>query len=46
MPDSIWIDIWAAVLSIGLGSFFLLVLVVAPLGAIDIRRLFRTLDDR
>ena len=41
----IWTEIWKWVLIIGLGSFFLLALVVLPLGARDLLRLFRRLDD-
>jgi len=44
-PQSPWITIWQTILSLGLGSFFLLVLIVLPLGAIDIRRLFQSLDE-
>ena len=40
-----WIEIWKWVLIIGLGSFFLLAIVVLPLGARDLVRLFRRLDD-
>lgn len=42
--DSPWITFWQVVLAVGLGSYFLLVLVVIPLGARDIKRLFRRLD--
>ena len=42
--DSIWIDIWKIVVIVGLGSFFLLVLIVIPFGARDLKRLFTTLD--
>jgi hypothetical protein len=41
----IWTEIWYWVLIVGLGSFFLLSLVVLPLGARDLVRLFRRLDD-
>jgi len=40
-----WINIWTACLIVGLGSFYLVVLIVIPLGARDIRRLFSTLDE-
>ena len=43
-PDSPWVTFWQVVLVIGLGSFFLLVLVVIPFGARDIKRLFQRLD--
>ena len=43
-PGSFWILFWQWVLLIGLGSFFVLVLVVTPLGVRDIRRLFERLD--
>ena len=40
-----WIEFWKWLLIVGLGSFFLLVLVVLPLGARDLVRLFRRLED-
>ena len=40
-----WEILWKWVLIVGLGSFFLLSLVVLPLGARDLLRLFRRLDD-
>ena len=43
--ESVWISIWAIVLAVGLASFFLLVVVVMPLGARDIKRLFAKLDE-
>jgi hypothetical protein len=43
-PYAIWIDVWKWVLTIGLGFYFLIVLVTIPLGALDIRKLFRKLD--
>lgn len=39
-----WVTVWKYVLGIGLGSFFLLVIVVIPLGALDIKKLFNRLD--
>ena len=39
-----WIPFWETVLTIGFGSFALLVLLVIPLGARDILRLFRKLN--
>lgn len=42
--DPAWIVFWRTVLTVGLGSFFLVVLVVMPLGARDIKRLFAKLD--
>ena len=41
---SVWIKFWEAVLTIGFGSFAILVLVVIPLGARDVFRLFKKLD--
>lgn len=38
-----WITFWKWACTIGIGSFFVLVLVVIPLGARDIVRLFRDL---
>lgn len=46
MSSDAWINLWSAVLWLGLGSYFLGVLVVAPLGARDIVRLFARLDAR
>jgi hypothetical protein len=43
-PYAVWIDVWKWVLTIGLGFYFLIVLVTIPLGALDIRKLFRKLD--
>lgn len=42
--DPAWISFWQTVLTVGLGSFFVVVLVVIPLGARDIKRLFAQLD--
>ena len=39
-----WIQFWEVVLMLGFGSFALLVLIVIPLGARDILRLFKKLD--
>lgn len=43
-----WIAFWKAVCIIGFVSFYILVLVIIPLGARDLRRLFRHLarEDR
>ena len=46
MSESDWISFWKAVLAIGLGSYFLLVLVVIPLGFRDVVKMFRSLDTR
>ena len=43
-PDSLWVTSWKVVLTVGLASFFLLVMVVIPFGARDIMRLFKRLD--
>lgn len=43
--DSGWVQFWETVLIAGLGSYFLLVLAVIPLGALDVLRLFRVLDE-
>ena len=40
-----WIEIWKWVLIVGLGLYFLVVVAVIPLGALDIRKLFRRLDE-
>jgi hypothetical protein len=44
MNEQAWIDFWQVVLTIGLGSYALLALVIVPCGARDIYRLFQTLD--
>lgn len=44
--ESPWIAVWQWVLTIGFGTFFLVVAVVIPLGALDVRRMFRRLGDR
>lgn len=41
-----WILLWKTILIIGIGSFYLLVLFVIPLGARDIKRMFADLDQR
>ena len=40
-----WITFWKYVLIAGFSSFALLVIVVIPLGARDVFRLFKKLDD-
>lgn len=44
VPYQFWIDLWRWVLTIGLGFYFLVVIVVVPFGAFDIKRLFARLD--
>jgi len=44
VPYANWIELWKWVLIIGLGVYFLVVIAVVPLGALDIRKLFRRLD--
>ena len=39
-----WITFWQWLYIIGLGSFFVLVLAIIPLGARDLMRLFRHLN--
>ncbi len=39
-----WIKFWESVLIVGFGSFALLVLIVIPMGARDILRLFKKLN--
>jgi len=41
---SVWIKFWETVLTIGFGSFTILVLLIIPLGARDVFRLFKKLD--
>ena len=45
VPYANWIELWKWVLIIGLGLYFVVVVAVVPLGALDIRRLFRRLDE-
>ena len=45
MSENDWIRLWEIVLTTGFGCFFLLVLVIIPLGARDIARMFRSLDE-
>lgn len=40
-----WITLWKWVLIIGLTFYFLVALYVTPFGILDIRRLFRKLDE-
>lgn len=42
--ESAWIGFWKVVLTVGFGSFALLVVAVIPLGAMDIVKLFRKMD--
>lgn len=42
--ESAWISFWKVVLTVGFGSFALLVVAVIPLGAMDIVKLFRRMD--
>jgi len=41
-----WIELWAWVYKIGLGTFYLMAIVIIPLGARDMWRMFRELNDR
>ena len=43
-PETVWLTIWKWTLILGLGSFFLLALVIIPLGAFDIRKFFQRLN--
>lgn len=45
VPYAGWIELWKWVLIIGLGLYFVVVAAVVPLGALDIRKLFRRLDE-
>ncbi|MBD3675822.1 MAG: hypothetical protein HUJ26_20125 [Planctomycetaceae bacterium] len=44
MNELQWISFWEGVLFLGLGSYLILALVIVPLGAVDIVRLFRKLE--
>jgi len=41
-----WIELWAWVYKIGLGLFYLIAVVIVPLGARDMWRMFRELSHR
>jgi hypothetical protein len=45
VPYADWIELWKWVLIVGLGLYFVVVAAVVPLGALDIRKLFRRLDE-
>jgi hypothetical protein len=45
VPYANWIELWKWVLIIGLGLYFAVVVAVIPLGALDIRKLFKRLDE-
>ena len=38
-----WLTFWTVVLLLGLGSFYLVVLIVIPLGARDVKRMLSSL---
>lgn len=40
-----WLVFWKWVLIIGLSFYFVVAVIVVPFGLLDIRRLFRRLDD-
>jgi hypothetical protein len=39
-----WVALWTWIYALGLGSFFVLALVMIPLGARDVRRLLRSIE--
>ncbi|NOY29569.1 MAG: hypothetical protein GXP28_05150 [Planctomycetes bacterium] len=41
-----WIELWAWVYKIGLGAFYLTAIVIIPLGARDMWRMFRELSEQ
>ncbi len=43
---SFWITFWTVAFAVGVGAYYLVALVVIPLGVSDIKRLFNTLDTR
>ncbi len=45
MPLEFWILLWKALFIVGVGLFAILAIVVSIGGAVDIRRLFRTLRE-
>jgi len=45
-PTDDWIRFWTVVLSCGIGAFYCTALVVIPLGARDVKRLFQALSGR
>ena len=44
-PETVWLTIWKWTLILGLGTFFLLAVVIIPLGAYDVRKFFRRLNN-
>ena len=44
-PETVWLTIWKWTLILGLGTFFLLAVVIIPLGAYDIRKFFQRLNN-
>ena len=46
MPIEFWIGLWKVVLIVGIGLFATLAVVVTIGGAIDVRKLFRTLKEQ
>jgi len=41
-----WIELWSWVYKIGLGTFYLMAIVIIPLGARDMWQMFRELNHR
>jgi hypothetical protein len=46
MSIEFWIGLWKVVLIVGIGLFAMLAVVVTIGGAIDVRKLFRTLKEQ
>ena len=40
-----WITLWKGTLIVGLSAFFVVAIVVTFFGALDIKKLFKTLDE-
>jgi len=39
-----WVSLWTWIYALGLGSFLVLAVVMAPLGARDVRRMLRAVE--
>ena len=44
MSMELWISLWTWIYVLGLGSFFVIALVMVPLGARDVWRLLRAIE--
>lgn len=44
MSIELWISLWTWIYALGLGSFFVIALVMVPLGARDVWRMLRAIE--